>query len=181
MASERDLVGELGEAVRPVASPTASTTPADSTGRSAACGIDSMRSLVAAIPQTRRVRRYADAHWRELIERYEPAVLWNDIGYPVAGRTRRSSSRDYYNAHARGRREQPLRLHGRRRWHRAHGLHDSRVLAQMDDITADKWEACRGIGHSFGLNRNAADDDLLTVDALVHLLADIVSEDGTCC
>ena len=24
--------------------------------------------------------RYATAHWRELIDRYEPAVLWNDIG-----------------------------------------------------------------------------------------------------
>ena len=48
----------------------------------------------------------------------------------------------------------------------------------MDDITEAKWEACRGIGHSFGFNRNAPDDDLLSVDALVHLLVDIVSKNG---
>ena len=27
--------------------------------------------------------RYATAHWRELIDRYHPDVLWNDMGWPA--------------------------------------------------------------------------------------------------
>ena len=135
-----------------------------------------MRSLVAAIPQSEEYGRYADAHWRELIERYNPAVLWNDIGYPIAGNSPQLFA-DYYNAHPEGvvnNRFDFMGVAGGT----AHADFTTPEYAQMDDITTDKWEACRGIGHSFGLNRNAADDDLLTVDALVHLLADIVSKNG---
>ena len=38
--------------------------------------------MFRAIPTSDEYATYADAHWRELIERYQPAVLWNDIGYP---------------------------------------------------------------------------------------------------
>jgi alpha-L-fucosidase len=48
----------------------------------------------------------------------------------------------------------------------------------MAEITAEKWESCRGIGHSFGLNRNEPDAALVTVDGLVHMLVDIVSKNG---
>jgi len=36
----------------------------------------------AVKPQTDAYGKYADAHMRELIQRYHPAVLWNDIDYP---------------------------------------------------------------------------------------------------
>ena len=129
-----------------------------------------------AIPQSDEYGRYADAHWRELIERYEPAVLWNDIGYPVAGGSPQLFA-DYYDAHPDGvvnNRFDFLGVAGGT----AHADFTTPEYAQMDDITEAKWEACRGIGHSFGLNRNAPDDDLLSVDALVHLLVDIVSKNG---
>ncbi len=35
--------------------------------------------------QSEEYARYADAHWTELTDRYQPAVLWNDISYPKAG------------------------------------------------------------------------------------------------
>ncbi len=38
----------------------------------------------AAVPQQQAYVTYADNHWLELIERYEPVVLWNDIAYPAA-------------------------------------------------------------------------------------------------
>ncbi len=41
-----------------------------------------------------------------------------------------------------------------------------------------KWEECRGIGGSFGYNRNEDADDYMTARALVHLLADTVSKGG---
>ncbi len=36
----------------------------------------------AVKPQSEAYGKYADAHVRELIQRYHPAVLWNDIDYP---------------------------------------------------------------------------------------------------
>ncbi|KAA0238254.1 alpha-L-fucosidase, partial [bacterium] len=39
--------------------------------------------LFASVPARDEYRQYADAHFRELIERYEPDVLWNDIAYPA--------------------------------------------------------------------------------------------------
>jgi alpha-L-fucosidase len=174
--SERDLVGELGEAVRARGLTYGLYYSGGLDWTFGGLGIDSMRSLVAAIPQSEEYGRYADAHWRELIERYDPAVLWNDIGYPEAGNSPQLFA-DYYNAHPDGvvnNRFDFLGVAGGT----AHADFTTPEYAQMDDITAHKWEACRGIGHSFGLNRNAPDDDLLTVDALVHLLADIVSKNG---
>ena len=37
---------------------------------------------VLAVPFGREYVRYVTAHVRELIDRYEPSVLWNDIGWP---------------------------------------------------------------------------------------------------
>lgn len=40
--------------------------------------------MLLAIPQSREYVEYAGRHYRELIERYAPSLLWNDIGYPAA-------------------------------------------------------------------------------------------------
>ena len=39
---------------------------------------------------------YANGHWRELIDRYETMVLWNDIAYP-ANTDLNVLFADYYN------------------------------------------------------------------------------------
>jgi alpha-L-fucosidase len=41
-----------------------------------------------------------------------------------------------------------------------------------------KWEACRGMGTSFGYNREETDEDYLSATELIHLFADIVSRGG---
>jgi alpha-L-fucosidase len=43
---------------------------------------------------------------------------------------------------------------------------------------AKKWESCRGLGYSFGYNRNETAAHMLSVEGLVHLLVDIVSKNG---
>ena len=48
--------------------------------------IVTMQDLMARVPQTEEYARYADAHWTELTDRYQPAVMWNDINYPKAGK-----------------------------------------------------------------------------------------------
>ena len=44
-----------------------------------------------------------------------------------------------------------------------------------------KWEENRGIGHSFGFNRNEPAEDYLTEGELVRLLVDTVSRGGNLC
>ena len=110
--STRDLVGDLAAAVRSrdmrfgtYYSGGLDWTfggPADHRPR---------RRCSAAIPQSPEYLAYADAHWHELIERYQPDVLWNDIGYPAAADLD-GALRPLLRGGARRRREQPLRLDG---------------------------------------------------------------------
>ncbi len=51
----------------------------------------------AAMPQTRSYASYVDAQWRELISRYAPSILWNDVGSPPAQDLLTLFS-DYYEA-----------------------------------------------------------------------------------
>jgi alpha-L-fucosidase len=48
----------------------------------------------------------------------------------------------------------------------------------LDEISKKKWEACRGLGTSFGYNQNEPDDNLLTTKELIHSFVDIVSKNG---
>jgi len=41
-----------------------------------------------------------------------------------------------------------------------------------------KWEECRGIGASFGYNRNEEVSDYMTAEGLIHLLIELVSKGG---
>ena len=45
-------------------------------------------------------------------------------------------------------------------------------------MTTRKWEANRGIGRSYGYNRNDTPADHLSGTALIHLLVDVVSKNG---
>lgn len=81
--AQRDLIGELTEAV---------CAQGLKIGLYYSGGIDwtfndlvirDLVDLFAAIPQSDDYVAYANAHWRELIDRYRPSVMWNDIGYPA--------------------------------------------------------------------------------------------------
>ena len=41
-----------------------------------------------------------------------------------------------------------------------------------------KWEATRGVGHSFGANHNEAPEDIISTTELVRLLVDVVAKNG---
>ena len=132
--------------------------------------------MIAAIPQGADYARYADAHWRELIERYEPAILWNDIGYPNAAGSERLFA-DYYNRMPEGLVNNRFDFAGTTRG-TAHCDYVTPEYSTLAEISERKWEACRGIGHSFGYNRNETDADYMSGPALIHLLIDIVSKNG---
>jgi alpha-L-fucosidase len=49
---------------------------------------------------------------------------------------------------------------------------------RFDSIQDKKWESTRGVGHSFGANRNERPEDIVTATELVRSFVDIVSKNG---
>lgn len=161
-----------------------------------------------AVPHTPDYRHYAAAHISELIARYQPSVLWNDICWPAGGDLAELFA-EYYNAVPDGvindRWIQPpvhrgtvtdslARLGGsllQRFWplipedrksltFPASHHYDIRTpeYAQFDSIQDKKWESTRGVGHSFGANRNERAEDIVTATELVRSFVDIVAKNG---
>jgi alpha-L-fucosidase len=50
--------------------------------------------------------------------------------------------------------------------------------AQHAEIVEAKWEATRGVGHSFGANRHERPEDVITTTELVRSFVDIVAKNG---
>ena len=120
-------------------------------------------------PQNDAYGKYVDAHMRELIERYRPAVLWNDIDYPKTGRPLEIMA-EYYNAVPDGVIDDRFGV--------KHSDFTSPEYQTLDKISATKWEECRGLGRSFGYNRAEGEAETIAPNELIYLLADIVSKNG---
>lgn len=184
--AERDVVGELTQAVR---------TRGLRMGLYYSGGIDwsfgSTRTFLGPLPRlpienivdfliptpvTPEYSAYADAQWRELIARYQPSVLWNDIANPLWLDAPKLFA-DYYNALPDGVVND--------RWGALPGLpvpHADFTTPENEgtptQINPNKWEATRALGTSFAYNQNEGPTFLLTVTELVHLFVDIVSKNG---
>jgi alpha-L-fucosidase len=120
-------------------------------------------------PQSEAYGKYADAQMRELIERYHPSVLWDDIDYPKSGHPLEIMA-EYYNAIPDGVIDDRFGV--------KHSDYTSPEYQTLDKISATKWEECRGLGRSFGYNRAEGEDETILPDELIYLLVDIVSKNG---
>lgn len=99
--AKRDIVGDLAAAVREEGLRYGLYYSGGIDWSFKSTTVTNMQRLIAAVPTSEEYVSYADAHWRELIERYEPSVLWNDIAYPSA-KKRQQLFADYYNEHPDG-------------------------------------------------------------------------------
>ncbi len=166
---KRDLVGDLAGAIRKEGLKMGLYYSGGLDWTFNSAPIAKMEDLKATAPQSEEYARYADAHVRELIARYKPSVLWNDINYPKLGKIPQIFA-EYYNAVPEG------VINNR------FGVDFSDFTtpeyAKYDKITEKKWESCRGLGFSFGYNRMEGPDQVIASDKLVALLADIVSKNG---
>ena len=166
---------------------SASTTRAVSTGRSttgrwARWPTCSPRSRAATIPA------YADAQVRELIARYRPSVLWNDIAWPAEGKHLWPLFAHYYEQVPDGvvnDRWMPwnpllgathlapvqrvIDAGARRQAQRDAGIvppkpphFDVRTpeYAVFPDVQRTPWECVRGMDHSFGYNAQSRPERL---------------------
>jgi alpha-L-fucosidase len=204
--SSRDIVGELAESVRAAGLRFGVYY---STGMDWTFGGTPIRELsdvLGAIPRTRTYAAYVDAHWRELISRYSPSILWSDVGSPASQDLLELFSA-YYRAVpdgvvndrfgqpdpdepvglARGIVRAVSRISPFRGNHPAHtrGMHPAR---HADFHTVDSeafpapderpWECLRSLGYSCGYSEEETEDHLLPVAALVRLLCDVTARGG---
>jgi alpha-L-fucosidase len=133
---------------------------------------NSLDALTVA-PNSPEYIAYADGQWRELIERYHPAVLWNDITYPTNADVLQLFA-DYYNTVPDGViNDRFTILPGL-----THHDYSTPEFSVLTEISPTKFETVRGMGRGFGYNQNESDADLDSAEKLIHLLIDIVSKNG---
>lgn len=169
ITASRDIAGELTEAVRGAGLKMGLYYSGGLDWTFTQKPIVTRQDLMERVPQSEEYARYADAHWTELTDRYQPAVMWNDISYPKVGKIPELFAH-YYNT-----------VEG--------GVINNRFgvqfcdfttpeYAKYDTITAKKWESCRGLGYSFGYNQAEGPEQVIAADKLIWLLVDIVSKNG---
>ncbi|MBB6674860.1 alpha-L-fucosidase [Cohnella nanjingensis] len=153
---------------------------------------------------------YADAQVRELIKRYRPDVLWNDICWP-AGQDRLFRLFAYYYEvvpdgviNDRWKHASPFnKIMGlkpmrammdvmvKQMIKKNPDIHSALVqpaiphsdfatpeYTKFSDIQTKKWEMTRGIGNSFGYNRNEREEHYAAFETLLLDFIDAVSKNG---
>lgn len=120
--------------------------------------------------------RYIYVHCMDLFERYHPEVFWNDIDWPDCAKSFEENSlgmllRNYYSLCPQGAVND-----------RFGGFHcdyeTSEYQAMQESEGAERWENCRGIGLSFGYNRQETGEQYLSGAGLSAHLADVVARGG---
>ena len=127
------------------------------------------------------VNKYVDQHMlpqlKDLVNRYQPDIVWPDGEWDHSDTVWRS--REFlswlYN-------ESPVKntVVTNDRWGggRNHGGFTTTEYGSGKASLERPWEECRGIGESFGYNRNENLEQYQTSRQLVHMLIDVVSRGG---
>ena len=126
--------------------------------------------------------RYVDEHFlpqiKDLVNRYAPDILWADGGWDMPAADWKSL--DFlawlYN-------ESPAKDYVlvNDRWGKGDRRKHGGYFTTEYDATVSysrPWEECRGMGFSFGYNRNEDIEDYNTPQVLILMLVDVVSHGG---
>jgi alpha-L-fucosidase len=126
--------------------------------------------------QERFVDAYLHPQVLELVDRFQPAVLWGDGHWGRSGPYWRATE---LMERARTRlADGGVELMTNDRW----GLDEPDFVTYEYDVPDTPpdgpWELCRGMSHSFCFNRAEEDDDHLTPAGVVDLLTEVVAKGG---
>ncbi|PIE21433.1 MAG: alpha-L-fucosidase [Arachnia propionica] len=137
--------------------------------------IQSDRELFLSRRNDETFARYCHAQVTELIDRFRPDVLWNDIDWPDGGKGDQDYGvaalwRSYLT-------RVPAGVVNDRWGVPSHGFL-TREYTQVDALLPEVWESTRGLGHSFGYNQAETADHWLTGTDLVQYLVDVVAKNG---
>ncbi len=203
--SPRDVVGEMAEAVRGAGMRFGLYYCGGLDWSFDARPMGSMAGTIAAIPRG-DYPEYAEAQVRELVARYRPSVLWNDVAWPAPAARLWPLLADYYAQVPDGvvndrwmpwhpllalaRTSVGARIvdaGSRRRVERDGGLlpprpphwdHRTPEYLTFEDVRSEPWESVRGMDRSFGYNRQSTPEHFVGRDELLWMLVDIVAKGG---
>jgi alpha-L-fucosidase len=167
--AERDIVGELSAAVRKQGMRMGLYYSGGYDWTFNSGPIEVPADYETVKPETQAYGNYAFAQIHELIERYHPSLLWNDIDWPKTGKAMEVEA-DYYNAVPDGVVDDRFGI--------KHADFTSPEYSKLDNISMKKWEECRGLGRSFGYNRAEGEAETIAPGDLIALLVDVVSKNG---
>lgn len=127
-------------------------------------------------PKDSGYAEYAYDQVVDLVDKYRPHILWNDIEWPDAGK--------HFGDHGLGRLFEhfySVNPEGivNDRWGETHKDYATSEYKQgLGSESESQWENCRGIGFSFGYNRVEGPEQSLSGTELARHLTDVVSRGG---
>lgn len=204
--SKRDFVGELADAVRARGMKFGLYYSGGLDWTFHHLPISDFGDMLACVPTSEEYTRYAVAQVRELVERYKPSVLWNDIAWPndaslpglfehyyahvpdgvvndrwlaqtmLFESLRDSAARAGFNAMVKAR----IAEAGGELENPPPPHCDFRTVEYStgEHMGEKKWEACRGLGLAFGYNQDERTDDYMTGAALTDLYRNLTARGG---
>jgi alpha-L-fucosidase len=198
--SKTDIVGKIAEATRAAGLRFGTYYSGGLDWTFNPARVDNFSDMLRSMPYDVGYDDYCMAHYKELIERYAPDYLWNDIGYPRA-QSALNLFAHFYNHNPDGivndrwMAAQDLLSGEEDQWRTKYksilgflAQHRMPPPGHCDVITPEyadgaqhfdqKWETTRGIGFSFGYNARETEPHLLSAQAIIHFLIKTVAQGG---
>lgn len=176
-AVQRDVIGETAAAVRGAGLRYGIYYSSGVDWSFASLPIRRLVDAHASCPPGPQYADYVDAHWRELLDRYEPSLLWNDMGHPRQADLP-SLFRDYYQRVPGGIVNDRFTIGADPPLPAIATDVETLNFARRHALSAGTWEMVRPVGISFGWNRQESEKHTLSGGQLVRILIDVISKDG---
>ena len=139
--------------------------------------ITNAAGLFISTPAQTNYLTSVDRHWRDLVQRVKPDILWNDLGVPQDFRTEALIA-DYYNRVPGGIVNDRFSLGLYPGVQKAHADFRTPPVADSDRQQGRYFEVMRPLGKSCGFQPGEADQDLIPFSDLVRTLVDVTSRNG---